>query len=166
MIEQTAVVRKLEGHYAVVEVLRQSSCGQCNAKKGCGTGMLENSIGRRAMRMKAFNQCESRPGDEVIVAIPEKGFIKSAFFTYLLPLLMMLAGAVLAQQFATSSDWAYSDFSALVGAGMGFAIALLILKRYSLKLEKDEQLHPVVIRKTSPAIMVDLVRFQKEQQPF
>ncbi|MEJ2399182.1 MAG: SoxR reducing system RseC family protein, partial [Gammaproteobacteria bacterium] len=65
-----------------MEAERKSSCGSCHAKQGCGTGMLEKSLGRRAMRMTALNQCHAQIGDEVIVAVPEKGFIKSAFFTY------------------------------------------------------------------------------------
>lgn len=166
MIEQTAVVIRLDGQFALVEAQRESSCGQCNAKKGCGTGMLENSIGRRAMQMKALNQCDAQPGDEVIVAVPEKGFIKSAFVTYFLPLLFMLLGAVVAQQLSINSGWAYQDIAALAGAGIGFAVALLLLRRYSQRMEKDVQLHPVVVRKTSPPVMVNLRQFQKDQQPF
>lgn len=166
MIEQNAVVISIDGQYALVEAQRQSSCSSCNAKKGCGTGVLENSLGRRAMQMKAINQCEALPGDEVVVAVPEKGFIKTAFFTYLLPLLLMLVGAIVAQQLSISRGWAYQDVISLVGAGFGFVIALLVLRGYSQRMERDEQLHPVVIRKSVPPVMVNIRQFQKDQQPF
>lgn len=166
MIEQTAVVIRTEGQFALVEAQRESSCGQCNAKKGCGTGMLENSIGRRAMQMKALNQCEAQAGDEVVIAVPEKGFIKGAFFTYFLPLLLMLLGAVIAQQWGVSQGWAYQDMASLGGAVIGFAIALMILRRYSRNMEKNLQLHPIVLRKVNAPIMVNIRQFQKEQQPF
>jgi sigma-E factor negative regulatory protein RseC len=166
MIEQTAVVIRVEGQLALVEAQRQSSCGQCNAKKGCGTGMLEDSIGRRAMQMQAINRCDAKPGDEVVVAVPEKGFVKSAFFTYLLPLLLMLLGGIAAQQLSINMGWSYQDLVALVGAGIGFAIALLVLRRYSQKMEKDEELHPVIVRKVSSPVMVNIRQFSKEQQPF
>ncbi|MBI1421919.1 MAG: Fis family transcriptional regulator [Gammaproteobacteria bacterium] len=166
MIEQTAVVIRIRGQYALVEAQRQSSCGSCNAKQGCGTGMLEGSIGRRAMQMQAINQCDARPGDEVVVAVPEKGFIRSAFFTYLLPLLLMLAGAIVAQQWSTHSGWAYQDMAALIGAAIGFVLAMLILRRYSRNMEKDTELHPVIIRKLNAPITVSLKQFNKEQQPF
>lgn len=147
MIEQNAVVMKVNGQIALVEVQRQTSCGKCNAKKGCGTGILEESIGRRSMQVQAINQCQAEPGDEVIVAIPEKGFIKSAFMTYLLPLLLMLVGALLAQQIFQAGSEASADISAFLGAGLGFVMALLILKLHAKHVEKDEQLHPVLIRK-------------------
>jgi len=147
MIEQNAIVLKVEGQIALVEAQRQSSCGKCNAKKGCGTGLLEDSLGRKSMQIRAINQCQAETGDEVIVAVPEKGFVKSAFMTYLLPLLFMLAGALLAQQFITTGSEASQDIVALVGAVMGFVAALLVMKSHSKRMEKDEQLHPVLIRK-------------------
>lgn len=166
MIEQNAVVLRVEGQLALVEAQRQSSCGQCNAKKGCGTGMLENSLGRRAMQMKAVNQCDAKPGDEVVVAVPEKGFIKSAFFTYLMPLLLMLLGALGVQQLSQGWTWANQDLVALLGATAGFTIALLLLKSYSRRVEQDEQLHPVVIRKINQPVMVNISQLPKQQQPF
>jgi len=162
MIEQTAVVMRLEGRIALVQVQRQSSCGQCNAKQGCGTGLLEDSIGRRSMQIRAENQCDARPGDEVVVAIPETGFIKSAFFTYLLPLLLMLVGALLAQQLVSGAG----DLASILGAATGFGAALLVLRLYSGKLERERRHQPVVIRKTRPPVTVEFREFHKEQQPF
>ena len=166
MIEQAAVIIRIDGQFALVEVQRQSSCGQCGAQKACGAGILENSIGRRAMQMKAINQCDAQVGDEVVVAVPEKGFIKNAFFTYLLPLLLMLIGAVTAQQMSILRGWAYQDFVALAGAAVGFAVALIVLRRYSQRIEKDVQLQPVVIRKSRPPIMVNIAPSPKARQSF
>jgi len=150
MIEQNAVVLKLKGQMATVEAIRQSSCGQCNARKGCGTGALESALSKRSMQMQARNQCQAEPGDEVVVAVPEKGFVKSAFITYLLPLVFMLAGALFAQYFIQAGTDANNDIAALLGAGLGFMLALLVLKAYSKHVEKDEQLIPVIIRKMVP----------------
>lgn len=166
MIEQNAVVIRTDGQYAVVEAQRQSACGSCNAKTGCGTGMLESVTGRRAMRMQALNQCDAHVGDEVVVAVPEKGFIKGAFFTYFLPLLMMLAGAGLAQQLDLSRLGLNGDFSATLGAVAGFILALLWLRRYSRKIEKDPRQYPVVIRKINPFVTLNIKQFRKEQLPF
>lgn len=166
MIEQTAVVIRTDGQYALVEAQRQSSCGSCNAKQGCGTGMLEGSVGRRAMRMTALNQCEAGVGEEVVVAVPEKGFIKGAFFTYLLPLLLMLVGAVIAQQLDLTGTGVNEDFAALLGAVAGFVLALLLLRNYSKRIEKNPHLHPVIVRKANPPVTVNFRQFPKEQQPF
>lgn len=166
MIEQTAVVIRTEGETALVEVQRQGACGSCNAKQGCGTGILENSVGRRAMRMTARNTCDAHAGDQVVVAVPERGFIRTAFFTYFLPLLLMLTGAVVAQQLDWSGTGINADFGALAGAVAGFAIALLLLRQYAKKIEKNPELHPVIIRKAETAIKIDLRAFRNEQQPF
>lgn len=166
MIEQNAVVIRTEGENALVEVQRQSACGSCNAKQGCGTGMLQNSVGKRAMRMTARNQCDAHDGDTVIVAVPERGFIKTAFFTYFLPLLLMLLGAIVAQQLDWSRAGVNADFGALAGAVAGFVISLLLLRQYAKKIEKNPELHPVIIRKADTAIKIDLRSFRSEQQPF
>lgn len=166
MIEQNAVVIRTEGENALVEVQRQSACGSCNAKQGCGTGLLQNSVGRRAMRMMAKNRCDAHDGDDVVVAVPERGFIKTAFLTYFLPLLMMLVGAVAAQQFDWTGIGVNTDFSALAGAIAGFFVALLVLRHYGKKIEKNPELHPVIIRKANTAIKFDLRKFRNEQQPF
>jgi sigma-E factor negative regulatory protein RseC len=166
MIEQNAVVIRTDGQYAEVEAQRKSACGSCNAKTGCGTGMLESVTGGRAMRMQALNQCDAHVGDEVVVAVPEKGFVKGAFFTYFLPLLMMLVGAVLAQQLDLSGMGLNQDVSSLAGAVVGFVIALLWLRRYSRKLEKDPGQYPVVIRKINPFVTLNIKQFRKEQLPF
>lgn len=166
MIEQNAVVIKVDGKFALVEAQRQSSCGKCTAKKGCGTGLLEDSLGRRSMRIQALNQCDAETGDEVIVAIPEKGFVKNAFMTYLLPLLFMLAGAVLAQQFVAVIDDTLSDIMAFMGAVIGFIVALLVLKSYSKRVENDSQLHPVIIRKLTDSKNIVFDPILKEHKLF
>lgn len=154
MIEQTAVVVQIDGQFALVEAQRESSCGQCSAQKGCGTGVLAKSIGQRVMRVKVLNQCNAQPGDEVIVGMPEKGFIKSALITYLLPLLLMLFGAIIAQQIALFNAWVAHDGVTLMGAFAGFALALLLLRRFSKKLARDPSAQPVVLRKSVPQIVV------------
>lgn len=166
MIEQNAVVIRTEGDKALVEVQRQSACGTCHAKQGCGTGMLQNSVGKRAMRMMASNRCDAHNGDDVVVAVPERGFIKTAFFTYFLPLLLMLLGAIVAQQMDWSSTGVNADFGALAGAVAGFIISLLLLRQYSKKIEKNPELHPVIIRKVEAAIKINVRTFRNEQHPF
>lgn len=166
MIEQEAVVVQVEGEFALVEAQRESSCGQCGAQKTCGTGVLAKSIGKRAMRIKVLNRCDAQPGDAVVVGMPESGFLKSAFMTYLLPLILMLLGAIIAYQLTLASGVVQQEGFTILGAITGFILALWLLKRYAKKIAQDPSVHPVALRKSKPQIAVSVVQPDIGQQKF
>lgn len=97
MIEQKAIVVSQEAHQVWVEAERQSTCGQCQARKGCGTGLLAKHVGQRFSRIAVKTDENLKVGQQVIVSIPEQALLSGAFMMYLLPLLLMFATATLAR---------------------------------------------------------------------
>lgn len=97
MIEQKATVISRDAHQVWVEAERQSTCGQCQARKGCGTGLLAKHVGQRFSRIAIKSNDNLQLGQQVIVSIPEQALLSGAFMMYLLPLLMMFATAAIAR---------------------------------------------------------------------
>lgn len=95
MIEQKATVVSRDGRLVWVEAERQSTCGQCQARKGCGTGMLAKHVGQRFSRLAVNTDLDLKVGQQVMVAIPEQALLSGACLMYLLPLLALFVGATL-----------------------------------------------------------------------
>lgn len=95
MIEQKATVISRDGDIVWVEAERQSTCGQCQARKGCGTGLLAKHVGQRFSRLSVFTDQDLHIGQQVVVSIPEQALLSGAVMMYLLPLLLMFASAMI-----------------------------------------------------------------------
>lgn len=97
MIDQKATVISRDGDLVWVEAERQSTCGQCQARKGCGTGLLAKHVGQRFSRLAVTTDQDLQIGQQVMVSIPEQALLSGALMMYLLPLLTLFAAAVLAR---------------------------------------------------------------------
>lgn len=95
MIEQKATVINRDEHQVWVQAERQSTCGQCQARKGCGTGMLAKHVGKRFSTLSVATDESVEIGQEVTVAIPEQALLSGAFMMYILPLLLLFVAAAL-----------------------------------------------------------------------
>ncbi len=97
MIEQKATVIGREGNIVWIEAERQSTCSQCQARKGCGTGMLAKHVGQRFSRLAVHTDEKLEAGQQVMVSIPEQALLSGALMMYLLPLIFLFAAAMLAR---------------------------------------------------------------------
>lgn len=147
MIEEPGLVVAVEGAYAQVQTQRRGACGGCSANGVCGTSVLERYLGRRPVHLRALNQAGANVGDRVLVGISEQGLLKAAAAGYLLPLLGLIAGALLGQSLGRWLGAVATDLPSLVGAAIGFALALRWLRRYSAGVERDPERRPVVLRR-------------------
>ncbi|HET8806936.1 MAG TPA: SoxR reducing system RseC family protein [Methylophaga sp.] len=100
MILQKATVIAIESDRIWVEAERQSTCGSCQVRQGCGTGLLAKHVGKRFNRIAVPNNKPVTIGELVTVAIPEDALLYGAFLMYLLPLMAMFVGAGLARWLA------------------------------------------------------------------
>ncbi len=97
MIEQQATVVSSKEGTVWVEAQRQSTCGQCQLQKGCGTGLLANHVGKRFSRLAIPNNTRQdfSPGQQVRLEIAEVALVKGAFLMYIVPLLILfIFGAI------------------------------------------------------------------------
>lgn len=146
----------LSGGLAEVRTERRGGCAGCGAQSGCGTALMDRFLGRRAVTLRARNQAGAVVGDRVVVGVSEEGLLTAAFAAYLVPILGLTLGGALGQMLAqwrappgtlAASTDGGSDLSALIGACLGFVLALFWLRRYSAKRARHPAYDPVVLRR-------------------
>ncbi len=145
MIEEQGQVVSIEGEYAWVETEPSSSCGQCSARKGCGTAALSSVFNRGTTKVRVLNQAHARAGERVIVGLQEAALLRGAFAVYFVPILSMLIAAGLVQ-------WLWQPISELVeiSAGMlGLIAGLLWLRRFSGQISSDARYQAVILRRVA-----------------
>ncbi len=143
MICESGSVVSVEGDWVWVETRQTSACNACNARSGCGQGLL-NSVfsGKRHLVKVAADSFKGKVSvdDQVEIAIPEHVMLQGSFWVYLLPLVLMIAGAVVAQNWSQET----SDLPSIVGAGLGFLTAGIILRWHSVRHQANPKYQPVL----------------------
>lgn len=120
MTESEAIVTRVEGDVAFVEVnAMASACGKCGDKGGCG----KSHTGPRHYSLS--NSVGARPGDAVIVSVPDGAVLKAAVLSYLMPLLFVLTGG------AAGSAWGGEGLPAVAGAAIGLLVGLAVLRLFA-----------------------------------
>lgn len=143
MIEELAVVVDAGDGYAWVETRRRSACGACSASDGCGTATLAKIWGERRMRVRAISTWPLRPGDAVIVGLAEGALLRGSLLVYLLPISLLLAGALLGQAAFAGAGEEPVVLAGAVGLSLGFLAARVLSRR----LRGDARFQPVVMRR-------------------
>lgn len=142
MIEQQGTVQALEGELAVVAVARQSACGSCSAKTGCGTSLIGSLFPQREQRLRLPNTVQAEPGDRVVIGLPEAGLQRASLMLYGLPLAGLIGGAALGQA------WGGDELRSVLGGVLGAVLALFAVRRWAAR---SAGLRPVLLRRLAPA---------------
>jgi sigma-E factor negative regulatory protein RseC len=133
MLEQTARVIESSSAGVWVEAVEPSGCGTCGGQ-GCSTRRLAELLQRRPRRFRVDSALDLTAGERVVIGIAEGSVLRAALRGYGVPLLLMLAGALLAEWF-----WP-GDLSAVAGMLLGGLAGWAGLRGSSTAL-------PVVMRK-------------------
>jgi len=134
-----------------VETQRQSACGQCAARKGCGTAVLGKVMGQKRNRVRVANPDHTpvRVGDEVVIGIDESALVRGSLAIYLVPLLSFflfgVLGETLARQLAMASGEGLSMLFGAAGLFLGFAWA----RHYA---RGDRRYQPVILSNATPVV--------------
>lgn len=141
MIEEPGRVVAVEEGAVWVETLRRSTCSACSANAGCGQGLMEKlGVGQRRGYVRALTDLRLAVGDGVVIGIREDLLVQSSLRVYLLPLLGLFAGAMLAQWLALAESFV------ILGALGGF-LAVWWLVRWRSRQDADDPVRqPVVLR--------------------
>lgn len=132
MITESAVVTRRDGKLVELELQRNSTCGQCELSKGCGTGALGRLLGHRSKPILIETDHDLKPGDRLQLGLSESALVKASLTIYGLPLLGMVCAGLLAT-LVTSSDALVSGI-AFAGFYAGFKIANYVTR--ALEVEK------------------------------
>lgn len=146
MIEESGVVVSIDGPYARVRIERRTVCGGCAANGACGTSLIERFFGRGSIQVEALNQAQASVGERVMLGISEQGLLSASFAVYFVPLAGLLGGALAGEALAGIAEGGFADAAALLGAVLGFALALLWLRGYSARSRTRPEQQAVVYR--------------------
>ncbi|MDT8437752.1 MAG: SoxR reducing system RseC family protein [Wenzhouxiangellaceae bacterium] len=103
-------------------------CARCARGEGCGAGLFARLLApMRVTRLAVHNRANWPDGTPVMAGIAGRWLLVAAAGLYLLPLLLFVAGAVLADGF-----WPGSDSLALI-VGLAFGLAGLSAVRTRLR---------------------------------
>ena len=121
MNETLARVVRVQGEIAWVRVESPASCGACGGR-GCGsTSVFGQLFNPRPDEYPVVNTIDAQVGEAVVVGVEGGAVLRSVFRGYILPLLLLLAGAVIGMQMG-------SELMAMAGAAFGLVLGFILLR--------------------------------------
>lgn len=130
MNQEMVEIVELDNGGVWVESRQHSACDSCQARSGCGQHSL-SKLGHATRLWVPSTDTDLNVGDEVMVTIPDGGLAFSALTLYGLPLLVLIAGAVL------GSLWA--EWLSLGLATIGLVAGLWLARQVSAKYQTSWQ---------------------------
>lgn len=123
-MKETGVVLKTDGETAVVSVKRKSACGD-------NCAMCTSACTAESHRAKVINELGAKAGDTVILDADSSKVLKGALVLYLLPVVLMIAAYIIAEEMTKSSGIAIA--SSLLSLVVSYCIIKLFDKRLAPK---------------------------------
>ena len=122
MVKEQAVVLRSEANRVAVELLRSGACEACELTPGCGTGALGRLLGHRRKPVVLETTLDLRPGDRIVLGLPDAGFLGASLLIYGLPLLGAILAALVVKVVYALPE-AMVALAALAGLGSGLAVS-------------------------------------------
>lgn len=144
MIEELAVVVKIENHQVWVQSGPNSACGACLQKASCTSNALGSVLNKKSVPVDSDMQLKA--GDQVMVAIDENLLLRASLLLYLAPLMALFGGAGMA-------DWLlldnarHADLWIAGSAVLSFLLSLWLINKAQQLLILNYYARPVVVRK-------------------
>lgn len=97
MIEEVAVVSAVGPEGVRVAAARTSACAQCASKSNCSQGVLSQWGQGKTVEIDVQNPdaLSVQPGQQVVIGLEEGSLVRASLLLYLLPLVMLIIGALL-----------------------------------------------------------------------
>lgn len=140
MATETGIVIKTGPSGAHVRTVKSSACKACAARDGCHT-----LGGGKEMEAEAVNTVGAKVGDEVIISFENASLVKASFLVYIVPILGLIAGAVIGQEIAPDYGLNPSGLSAVIGF-LFFFLVFMGVRQIGNRWANEEKYRPRVIR--------------------
>lgn len=146
MMEQEAIVARIEGDQAYVEVAGAGSgCGRCHEAGGCQSGVLGQIFRQAPRQFRMANSIGAAPGERVVVMVADGAMLRAALLTYLVPVVLLIIGAFAGTLLGGAAS---ADAGALLGGMLGLAVAVAA-GHVIHKGPAGEAMRPILLRKSS-----------------
>lgn len=131
MIEIPARVVRTQDATAWVVAVAPTSCGACGGN-GCGSSIFSRVFHGSEQEYPVDNPIAARAGENVVVGVPDGSIFKATLAAYLVPLLLLLLGAILGARFG--------DAAAVGGGALGLVGAYFWMRR------QESAARPAILR--------------------
>ncbi|MBM3390928.1 MAG: SoxR reducing system RseC family protein [Betaproteobacteria bacterium] len=143
-MEQEAIVARVEGEEAIVELLSNGNgCGRCQETGGCQSGLMNRLFCDKPRQYRLRNRFNAVAGERVVVQVADAVPLRAAVLAYLVPAGLIVAGAWAAASLAEGNDAATA-----LGAGLGLAIAAFIARLAKYRHAAMTGWHPIIVRRS------------------
>ncbi len=153
MMREWATVVAWQDGSATLHTEAKTSCNSCQARKGCGSHMLNKLGPKNAHVMQIASSKPLQPGQRIELGIKESSLLGSALLVYMTPLSGLFLVAGLFQALFNS------DLAAACGALLGGIGGFIVAKGVSMKFGDREAFQPVIL---SIALPPDALRVESE----
>ncbi len=144
MIEELAVVVKIENHQVWVKSGQNGACGGCQQKASCTTNALGRALRKKSVPADSCIQLKT--GDKVMVAIDESLLLRASMLLYLVPLIALFTGAGIAD-WLLANNALYADLWVVGSAILSFLLSLWLINKAQNLFILSYYARPVVVRK-------------------
>lgn len=141
METEQGIVTRIEAQNAWVKTQQSGACRGCSARGACH-GL---SGGSKEREVIAVNQAGAQVGDRILLSFESSSLLKVSFLLYVFPVLALIAGAVVGQQFGVMVGFNDSAGAALVGF-FAFILAIWFIKTKANQLAQRNEYRPRIIR--------------------
>lgn len=143
MIEEIGTITAVDQDHIWVETQIKTTCQSCVANDNCGTGTVAKAFSPKTEQLILRCHQDAKIGQKVKLGIPEQHLLNASALVYLLPLVMLVVSAIVAQTMlpilgASSELW-------IVGCSLLTTTAcFLMIKRY-VKADKSDRFQPKLL---------------------
>lgn len=141
MMQETGVVVEIrDNQIAMVRCIKGSACQHCASVDACQTGH-----GSEERLIEAHNDIRAAVGQRVRISISSKTFLSSSFLVYIVPLIALVACAMIGNVIGTELvDGPDPDLLGAMFGVTGLVVALLVIRQKNKSLNKDHYLPRIV----------------------
>lgn len=128
MIEEEVRIIEISDPKIWVERVR-GTCGSCSGV--CDTSLFGFGKKAKVRRFEVEADASWRPGDRIVIGLPERAAVAGLLKIYLIPALFLLLGASVGQGLGGGIFFFSTDVGPILGATLGLVLAFGMLKRVS-----------------------------------
>jgi sigma-E factor negative regulatory protein RseC len=137
MSETKGTITAIDGDYALVHA-DEEGCGRCHEKGGCGGANVGRMFCSAPRTWRVLNPRGAIVGERVSIAIGEGAVSASAMLIYVVPLLLLIVGALLGSTLA-------GELGGIAGAVAGLFVAWRWVVHRQKQRHCDPRFHPHIV---------------------